>query len=102
MARIVLTDGSARWFESSKAEHFDEDTYWDGNNICSKATGSRWEHETLYRTAGKQWVLHHTSSWQGAQDTWTMIDDDEAARWLVTNGLEHPDVEAEIANLEIK
>lgn len=57
MARTVLTDGTNRWFDKSKAERFEEDTYWNGNNLISKATGSQWDHQALYRTAGKKWIL---------------------------------------------
>lgn len=57
MARIPLTDGSGRWFDSAKTESFDEETYWNGNNHISKATGSQWDHERLLRTAGKRWIL---------------------------------------------
>jgi hypothetical protein len=102
MQRIVLTDGSARWFDREKAERFEETTHWNGNNHISDATGSQWEHEALYRTAGKKWVLHHWSQWQGSEPTWEEIDAEAAARWLVTNGHEHPDAEQQIAALEIQ
>ena len=102
MARTVLTDESGRWFDKSKAEAFEEDTYWNGQNRCSKATGSPWEHETLYYTAGKPWILYHTSSWPGVMDTYELIDNETAARWLLENDHEHPAVEREIAALEIR
>jgi hypothetical protein len=52
MSRIALTDGSGRWFSDTTAEYFKEDTYHDGRNWISKATGSQTEHEGLYRTKG--------------------------------------------------
>lgn len=99
MSRIVLTDG--RWFDPKKAEKFDEDTRWDGNNHISLATGSQFNHERLYRTAGKCWILHSWSQWQGSGESYQEIDNNEAARWLVANGHEHDAVEEEIAALEV-
>lgn len=100
MARIVLEDG--RWFDSSKAEKFNEDTEWDGNNMRSCATGSPHNHERLYRTAGGKWILHGWSQWQGSMEWHREIDNDEAARWLVKNGHDdHEACEAEIAALEV-
>jgi hypothetical protein len=102
MKRIVLTDGSGRWFDIDKAERFDEDTYWDGRNMISKATGSQWHHEVLYRTAGGKWILHRWSQWQGDRESWTEVTDDAAAAWLVTNGYEpHPACAREYEALEI-
>lgn len=59
MNRIVLTDGSGRWFDGEKAQQWEEETYWNGNNHISKTTGSQWEHETLYRTKGEIYILRH-------------------------------------------
>jgi len=101
MTRIALTDGSGKWFDEDKAEVFNEDTDWDGNNRISCATGSQWNHETLYRTKSKRWVLNWWSQWQGSTETYTEIDDKTAAAWLVRNGHEHPDVEKEIVHLEL-
>jgi hypothetical protein len=102
MARIVLTDGTSRWFESDSAEAFEEDTRWNGNNHVSLATGSWTDHETLYRTAGKKWIVYHWSQWQGSMPTNEEISDEEAAAWLVRNGYEHPDAAEQIAALEIR
>jgi len=86
MRRIALTDGSGRWFDLDSAEKFDEATFWDGRNRISLATGSQWDHETLYRTKSGHWVRHWWTQWEGAADQWTLISADEAARWLVRNG----------------
>ena len=45
MRRQATTDGSGSWFDLDKAESFEEETQWNGNNHISKATGSQWEHE---------------------------------------------------------
>ena len=102
MKRQVLTDGSGRWFNLESAEQFEEAVRWNGSNNISLATGSQWEHETLYRTAGRRWILHAWSQRQGTRETWEEIDDEAAAKWLVTNGHEHDAVADEIADLEIK
>jgi len=100
MDRQVLDDG--RWFDPDKAEKFEEKRRFDGHNMISLATGSQWEHEVLYRTAGGRWILHNWSQWQGSSECWDEIDNDRAARWLVRNG--HEDHEActtEINALEV-
>lgn len=83
MARRVLDDG--RWFDSSKAEEFEESTWFDGHNHISRATGDQWAHETLYRTAGGRWILHSWSQWQGSNESYEEISNEHAARWLVLN-----------------
>ena len=79
MNRIPLTDGTGRWFDASKAEEWDEDTRWDGNNHISIATGSQWHHERLYRTAGGVWIMHSSSNNQGSKDEFDEISADAAA-----------------------
>jgi len=100
--RIALTDATGRWFDPDKAEHWDEDRRWDGNNHVSVATGSQWDHEELYRTAGGRWILHSWSQWQGSTPSYLEIDAGDAARWLAKNEHEPPDeCAAEFAALEI-
>lgn len=103
MKRIVLTDGSGRWFDASKAESFEEARWWNGNNHISRATGSQWEHEVLYRTVGGKWILYHWSQWQGSRETYSEIDNERAAAWLVTNEHKpHESCEKEYAALQIE
>ena len=99
MSRIVLTDGSGRWFDDAKAKRWEEETRWNGNNHVSKATGSQWEHETLYRTAGGIYVVHHSSQWQGSTDTIEEVTASDAAKWLSTN--DYLDGDAESAGPEV-
>ena len=96
-----LTDGSPRWFDVEKAVRFDESTTWDGNNNISDATGSQWDHEVLYRTASGAWVKHFSSQYQGHDESWTMVDEDDAFAWLLKN--EHTEAvpESYIATQEI-
>lgn len=71
--------------------HWTEATRWDGNNHISVATGSQWEHETLYRSRkGRYWV-EHESQWQGSTPHAEWISNHEAVRWLLANGHELPE-----------
>jgi hypothetical protein len=100
MKRQALDNGT--WFDLDKAESFSEETYWNGNNHISIATGSQWEHQELYRTANGRWVLNAWSQWQGSRESWTEIDNEAAARWLVSNSKEpHNACAGEYASLEI-
>lgn len=106
MARMVLTDGTGRWFDTDKAKSWEEDTMWNGNNHISKATDSQWEHETLYRTAGGIYVVEHTSQWQGSTPTVEEVSAEEAAVWLSRNDYDDaedagPEVAEAYAALEL-
>ena len=73
------------WIDLDTAKKFVEDRHFDGRNMISAATGSQWEHETLYRSKGGVYVLHTWSQCQGSQDTWERISVDEAVEWLLKN-----------------
>jgi hypothetical protein len=81
-------DGDATgwcWFNADSAKEFNEGRHHDGNNWISKATGSQWEHESLYLTQRGRWVLNHWSNCQGSGESYTLISPDDAATWLVRN-----------------
>jgi hypothetical protein len=109
MKRVPLTDGSGSWFDSEKAEMIEEATRHNGNNYISRATGSQWHHEALYRTAGGKWILNAWSDYQGSLESYVAISSVEAAAWLAKQGLDpdpgldNPDpvVLSEYAKLEI-
>lgn len=106
MGRMVLTDDTGRWFDTDKAKSWEEETLWNGNNHISKATGSQWEHETLYRTAGGIYVVEHTSQWQGSTPTVEEVSAEEAAVWLSRNDYDDaedagPEVAEAYAALEL-
>jgi hypothetical protein len=86
MARIVLTDGSGRWFDDKSAQSWEEETRWDGHNHVSKVAGGKFDHEKLYRTKGGIYVIHHWSRWQGSIDSYEGVTPEVAARWLSENG----------------
>lgn len=73
------------WFNAHTAEFFKEATTWDGNNHISVHTGSQWHHQGLYRTKGGRWVLNCWSNWQGSQETYQFITEQDARTWLLKN-----------------
>jgi hypothetical protein len=81
--------------------HWEEATRWNGNNHISKATGSQWEHQTLYRSKKGRYYVEHTSQWQGSTPHAEWVSPEEAARWLLQNDHELPadlqELEAEVA-----
>ena len=80
---VVNTDkATARW---------NEDTWWDGHNNISKATGSQWEHETLYKSSKGRYYILSQSNVQGTPTTAEWQTGEAAARWLLTNGHDLPD-----------
>jgi hypothetical protein len=102
MQRQTLTDGTNRWFDLDKVKTFKEARQFDGRNHISLATGTQWDHETLYRTASGHWILHAWSQWQGSRETYEEIDNEQAAAWLVRNEYEpHESCATEYAALEI-
>ena len=91
------------WINLETAKKFVEDRNFDGRNMISAATGSQWEHETLYRSVGGVYVLHTWSQCQGSQDTWERIGMHNAVAWLLQNDYE-PELAAElsiVAGLEV-
>ena len=101
MKRIAITDGSGQWFNEETATKYAEGSIWDGSNNISMATRSQTEHEQLYRTASGKWVLNCWSQWQGTTETYKVVSDDCAAKWLVTNGHDSDIVKDKIAELEL-
>ncbi len=81
------------WFNPDSAKQFDESTWHDGSNFISKATGSQWEHETLFYTASGNWILNCWSQYQGQNESYEYVDSDFAAEWFVKN--EYSDSELE-------
>lgn len=74
----------AGWFDVDKATAYQEDTEWNGNNHISKATGSQWDHQILYRTAKGRWVLHCWSSdTRSSTPSYEFVTDDDAREWLI-------------------
>ena len=79
------------WFDVDGADHYREGTRFDGQNQISRATGSQWDHEDLYRTRGGRWVLCSWSQWQGSGTSYVVVTPDVAAAWLVRQGRDVPE-----------
>lgn len=89
MSIYHMEDGAVVKTENATA-HWNEDKEFDGRNMISVATGSQWNHQTLYRSLkGRYWIEHH-SQWQGSRDHASWITHREAAAWLMLNGHELP------------
>ena len=84
-------DPTGQWFDPSKAQRWDEATWWDGSNHVSRATGSQWDHEALFRTGGGAWIVNRWSQWQGSRESYQEVRPSEAAIWLVRNEHDVPD-----------
>ena len=90
MARYEMSDGmivdtgnaSAKWAECR---------YHDGKNLVSLATGSQWDHETLYRSRRGRYYIEHYSQWEGSVPDAEWISNEEAARWLLKMGHDLPE-----------
>jgi hypothetical protein len=90
MSTYRMSDGTVVRTENAKAS-WDEETWHDGSNMISRATGSQWRHETLYKSRrGRYWV-EHISNYQGSVDRAEWISNEEAARWLIHQDYELPD-----------
>ena len=86
MNRIALTgEDTGKWFDESKAVKFKEATWHNGSNFISKATGSQWDHEVLYYTKSGSWVLNNWSQYQGSNESYETIHQDDAISWLIVN-----------------
>lgn len=80
----------------SASQSWDEDTRWDGNNHISLATGSQWNHETLYRSRKGRYYLVRNSQWQGSTRSADFLSREDAATWILAMGHELPDDLAEL------
>lgn len=82
--RYRMEDGSV--INTEKAiEEWCEATDFNGNNHISRATGSQWNHETLYRSRKGRFYKECESQWQGSTSHVEWIDEREAVRWIILN-----------------
>ena len=89
MARYKMSDGMVVDTANASACH-EEGTRWDGNNNISVATGTQWNHETLYRSRKGRYYIEHTSQWQGSSPSAEWVSNEAAVRWLLANAREVP------------
>ena len=96
MAKFKIDDGLILNTEKA-VKSWNEDTRWNGNNHISVQTGSQWIHETLYKSSKGKYYKVHDSQYQGDLSYATILTDEEAATWLLSNGDELPE---DLMNLE--
>ncbi len=89
MATYKMDDGRVVSDDNAK-QSWEEDAQWDGNNMISVATGSQWDHETLYCSRKGNYWLESTSQWQGSTPSARWVEPEEAAAWLLANNEELP------------
>jgi len=94
MSVYRMDDGTVINTENNTGQ-WSEETFWNGNNHISKATGSQWLHQTLYRSRKGRYYVVHESQYQGSTPHAEWVSNHEAARWLLTNEHELPDELAE-------
>ena len=100
MTRIMI--GKNRWFNQDTAACYHGDTYFDGSNQIDINTGSQWERQYLWRTAGGTWLINQDSQWQGVQETYEEVTKEDAALWLVKNDKKIPkELEACLPSTEV-
>jgi hypothetical protein len=66
-------------------QSWEEQDRWDGRNRISLATGTQWNHETLYLTRTGRYWLEHRSQWQGSTPSARWLTPEEACLWLLVN-----------------
>jgi hypothetical protein len=64
-------------------QSWQEETDFDGSNQISRATGSQWNHQTLYRSRKGRYYVEHESQWQGSRPHVEWVSPEEATRWLL-------------------
>ena len=84
MSRYEMSDGMVVDTENASAS-WKEGTQWDGNNHISLATGSQWDHQTLYRSRRGRYYVECKSQWQGSTPSAEWVSNEEACRWLLAN-----------------
>jgi hypothetical protein len=77
-------DGTIVRTENATAE-YSEGRFHDGNNWISLATGTQWNHQTLYRSRKGRYYVVNSSQWQGSREFAEWVSNEEAARWLLLN-----------------
>lgn len=85
MNRYRMSDGTIVDTDNASAS-WQERTQFDGSNHISLATGSQWNHQTLYRSRRGRYYVEHTSQWQeGSTSSAEWVSNEEACRWLLVN-----------------
>ena len=89
MSRYRMEDGTVVDTENA-TKVWKEARDHDGRNFISRATGSQWEHQALFRSRRGRYYVVHESDWQGSRANAEWVSPEEATRWIVLNGHEVP------------
>src|SRR5207249_4279380 len=89
MRKVILSDGTGRWFDIDSAKEFRSASYIDnsGEEVCPATGGipGLWAH--LYLTEHGTFILVHTyDGYHPEADGAVEMDVDSAVRWLLNNG----------------
>ena len=98
MYKYQMEDGSIVNTEKS-SQKWEEGTRFNGHNRISLATGSQWDHETLYRSRKGRYYKVHESQWQGSVSWAEWMDKREVVRWLLKNEFDDDDIPTDIKHL---
>jgi hypothetical protein len=90
MARYRMEDGTVVDTLHATASWQDRED-WDGRNWISRATGSQWTNQKLYRSRKGRYYIEHTSQWQGSRPYAEWVSPQEAAEWLLLMEEEIPE-----------
>lgn len=85
-AHVSIGDG--QWFNPNSSQMWMEGSYWNGHDHVSRSTGSTTEHQALYLTASKKWILNSYSDFHTSNQEYRILSDQEAAEWFVKNELD--------------
>ena len=88
---VYRMDGGTVVNTDNAVKHWNEDKRFDGHNMISVATGSQWDHETLYRSRKGRYYVEHDSQYEGTPSHAEWVSNHEAVRWLLLNNHELPD-----------
>lgn len=94
MARYRMSDGTVIDTDNA-TKHWKEDSWHDGNNRISRATGTQWDHERLHRSRRGRYYVERWSQWQGSHPSAEWVSEQEATRWLLLNEHDLPEDLAE-------
>jgi hypothetical protein len=96
MSRYRTEDGTVVDTANASAS-WEEAMDWDGSNHISRATGSQWDHQKLYKSRRGRYYIECWSQWQGSRSHIEWVSREEAARWLLHNDEKLP---SDLAELE--
>lgn len=88
---VIRMENGAVLNTEKAVETWQESTWWNGSNWISRATGSQWEHQRLYKSRKNRYYVVCTSQWQGVATRAEWLSEEDAARWLITNEHDLPE-----------